>query len=428
MKLTQGQDKASTEFMQFLMSKNQKYFVLEGYSGCGKTTLTKYLIEAAYNSATFLKSIQAFDENSLNIELTATTHKAAEALAKATNHPTSTIHHLLKLRVFNDYNSGKTRIVRAPDSTVISNTLIFIDEASMANLELLDLIDACTSDCKIVFIMDPKQIPPVYEKTPPLVNKNYPTARLDEVVRQMKGNPIVDYATELRQAMDHNEFIPEIISCPQMQVLDSQQFKSALEQEYLNRDASEMKIVTWSNVRVSQYNSFIRELLHPNEPLYTKGDLLVSNSAIQNSKGDIIIKNEEAVVVVDVREEYSSDPEVDMEVWVFTIKTKTGVYYINQPKDPKQFKAIKNYHKKTKNWSSFFYLENCFGDFRPFYSSTVHKAQGSTYKTVFVDVEDICRNNNINEVMRLLYVAITRASDNVYLRGNIPPRFLKNRV
>lgn len=50
------------------------------------------------------------------------------------------------------------------------------------------------------------------------------------------------------------------------------------------------------------------------------------------------------------------------------------------------------------------------------YATTVHKSQGSTYHTVFVDIQDIgiCADRDFTLYLKLLYVAISRASTKVY--------------
>ena len=49
------------------------------------------------------------------------------------------------------------------------------------------------------------------------------------------------------------------------------------------------------------------------------------------------------------------------------------------------------------------------------YSSTIHKLQGSTYETSYVNAYDLITNPNmsLDEKYRLLYVAITRASKDI---------------
>lgn len=50
------------------------------------------------------------------------------------------------------------------------------------------------------------------------------------------------------------------------------------------------------------------------------------------------------------------------------------------------------------------------------HATTVHKSQGSTYHTVFVDTQDIgmCADRDFTLYLKLLYVAISRASTKVY--------------
>lgn len=49
------------------------------------------------------------------------------------------------------------------------------------------------------------------------------------------------------------------------------------------------------------------------------------------------------------------------------------------------------------------------------YSITCHKAQGSTFYNVFVDLEDIVKNPNDNEMKRCLYTAVSRTSNELHL-------------
>lgn len=49
------------------------------------------------------------------------------------------------------------------------------------------------------------------------------------------------------------------------------------------------------------------------------------------------------------------------------------------------------------------------------YSITCHKAQGSSYKNVFVDFSDIVKNNKVDEMKRCTYTAISRTINNLYI-------------
>lgn len=46
---------------------------------------------------------------------------------------------------------------------------------------------------------------------------------------------------------------------------------------------------------------------------------------------------------------------------------------------------------------------------------STHKAQGSTFQIVYVDLDDIYKNRNIEELKRCIYTALTRASDELHI-------------
>jgi superfamily I DNA/RNA helicase len=79
----------------------------------------------------------------------------------------------------------------------------------------------------------------------------------------------------------------------------------------------------------------------------------------------------------------------------------------------KRYAAVMNKNCKEKLLS--FEKRNAFIDIfakiKYNHALTVHKSQGSTYKTVALNVKDISFNPNEKEKQRLFYTGITRASD-----------------
>jgi hypothetical protein len=49
------------------------------------------------------------------------------------------------------------------------------------------------------------------------------------------------------------------------------------------------------------------------------------------------------------------------------------------------------------------------------YCTTVHKSQGSTYYNVYIDLEDILNNSNVDEMKRCMYTSVTRSSNSLVL-------------
>lgn len=72
--------------------------------------------------------------------------------------------------------------------------------------------------------------------------------------------------------------------------------------------------------------------------------------------------------------------------------------------------------RRSKAWRDYLGFKDCVICIDFPYAMTVHKSQGSTYNTVFIDTDDIavCSNSNFTLYLKLLYVAISRASTRVY--------------
>ena len=100
--LTAGQQNAYEAFAAFVTDPTQKVLVIEGYSGTGKSTLVKTLIQRLPNLMEVARLLQpSLIERT--VVLTATTNKACEALTELSGMTVSTIHSFLELRVETNY-------------------------------------------------------------------------------------------------------------------------------------------------------------------------------------------------------------------------------------------------------------------------------------------------------------------------------------
>jgi len=77
--------------------------------------------------------------------------------------------------------------------------------------------------------------------------------------------------------------------------------------------------------------------------------------------------------------------------------------------------AIKS--KSKSEWVSFYNVKNALADLRPPFAGTTHKAQGGTFPAVFIDRMNINKCKDAWTRARLLYVALTRASEHVYINA-----------
>ena len=65
------------------------------------------------------------------------------------------------------------------------------------------------------------------------------------------------------------------------------------------------------------------------------------------------------------------------------------------------------------------HIETQWIDLRNAFACTINKSQGSTFDAVFIDLDDVRRCNSGEQMARMLYVAVSRARNHVYLTGDI---------
>ena len=82
-------------------------------------------------------------------------------------------------------------------------------------------------------------------------------------------------------------------------------------------------------------------------------------------------------------------------------------YYYKTYKDEKLANILWNHYWLT--------ILDLFAEINYSYAITNHKAQGSTFSDVFVDVQDIIQNSNDQEMHKALYTAVTRPANSLYM-------------
>ena len=71
--------------------------------------------------------------------------------------------------------------------------------------------------------------------------------------------------------------------------------------------------------------------------------------------------------------------------------------------------------KIGKIWDNFNIIIDEIAKLNYSYAITIHLSQSKTYNNVYIDINDVFRNNNLSEKKKLLYTAITRASNSLNL-------------
>lgn len=408
--LTQGQQTALESFVSFLADEEQQIFVLAGYSGTGKTTLVQALLDQLPN---LIKTVRLLNSEipEYTIALTATTNKAAETLGLITQRGAQTIHSYIGVRVEKDYSTGQTRLVTR-NWEELPPELVFIDEASYVDRNLLDLIRRKLKGSKIVFIGDPAQLTPVNSTVTPVFNAGFPQATLTRVVRQAEGNPIIDLSTKFRETVNTGEFFSFKPDNQNIIYLDRDAFTNSIEKEFTRTDWEyhHSKILAWTNKTVIDFNKFI-ESKRKGDPNFHKGDYAISNKFIAYDGHKI--KTDATVLITHVVDNVS---DLDVPGKMYTLDNSISVFGPNLLLDRKN--RIKQAQQED-DYEALQRIDTRWVDLRAAYACTINKAQGSTFDRVFIDLDDIRKCTNGNHIARMLYVAVSRARHQVFLTGDI---------
>lgn len=403
--LSPQQDKAISAIHGWYKANNQPIFILNGFAGCGKTTLAKLFPELVT------------EQGDGSVVYAAFTGKAALQLRKKGCGNATTLHKLLyspmekdrkallaltkalgdelKLSPLGDSETAKRlkheihherRRVAAPSWQLKAPDLrpevklLVVDESSMVDAKVYN--DLLALDKKIIFLGDPFQLPPVFGESP--VMSQAPDFVLTEVHRQAWDNPVLRAATELR-----NGAYP--IWQPGMDKFQMLTTKEASYETYAAAD----QVLCGRNATRRRLNHRLRGRL--------VSDGKIEASMLPAAKGDKVVflrnDHEEKIFngalatltsIID-----GDDPEMpdgllidatDEENSVTGYEVWGGVLLGHDISDaPRRAQII---------------------DFG--YALTVHKSQGSEWPHVVVHNEPVGHGQN---ALRWLYTAISRAQD-----------------
>jgi exodeoxyribonuclease V alpha subunit len=159
----------------------EKFSVLTGGPGCGKTTATRVIV----------KLLEAMGKKVL---LAAPTGRAAQRMGEVIGRKAKTIHRLLK------WQGGKFK--KNEQAPLVMDFLV-VDESSMLDITLTaSLLKAVPKNCQVVFIGDYDQLPSVGAGNvlKDIIGSNRVVCfRLTQIFRQARQSLIIKYAHQINQ-------------------------------------------------------------------------------------------------------------------------------------------------------------------------------------------------------------------------------------
>lgn len=408
---------------------------LIGAAGTGKTYLTTRLIEY-------------FISQKYTVATTTPTHKALSVLRKnientqIKDHPKlilSTIHSFLNIKPITDFNTGVQKFVIDKNSQNTQDVdLLIVDESSMVSLKLYQhIIDAIENSRvkAVLFVGDKYQLLPVNDKNQ-ILDKIKNTYELTDIVRQVKDSYIIKIATKVRKMIEQHDYttLNYFFNTNYEANIEFFHNKNEFYKNFCKNSnwINEDKIITsFRNSEVDTHNRIIRNAYWQNRgcdvdkiEALKKGDTIVFQDSY-TIDDKVLYHNGDIVTITYAKKEYLA--ALDMHYW--SCKSKSGEdFNVVDPKSTKKFEFVlgqmakeakteKNYQKRKDLWTTFFQTKGLFANIKYNFASTMHKLQGSTYESVYIDLMnlDYLEKTNKDDLFRLLYVSLTRASKNIII-------------
>lgn len=443
---TKEQSDFFKRFSEFIVELEQDVFILKGYAGTGKTSLTKAIVKVLRNTK-------------YHVVLLAPTGRAAKVLGNYSGKKAYTIHsHIYHVR------NGKNGTEFVLKKNKFKETLFIVDEASMITNQAMNsrgisggvLIDdlfqyifQLNSKNKLLFIGDVAQLPPVHLEISPALDQNYlnfnycknvQEFKLTEVVRQEEDSMIVKNATRIREFISERIYDLKLSTSTNdfERFTDRYDVEAALA-ENLTHNLDETLIIVRSNKRANLYNEQIRQRILLRDGILEKGDklMVLKNNYfwLDETSKPGFIANGEVVEIKKVRNiielygfqfaevkislpDYPEEPDFNTVLLLDTLYTETSGLNYEQSNQLYE-KVMEDYQDEPVKYKRFKKVkENPYFNalqVKYAYAVTCHKAQGGQWDHVFVEqpyTEQIDEN-----YLRWIYTAFTRAKKKIYLLG-----------
>jgi len=420
--------------------------VLSGPAGSGKTTLTAgFLVEALVRG--------------MRVAVTAPTHKALRVLREGLRSAGSgatfaTLHSLLGLRLKEkedgSYNLGPAMM---PDLSVFD--WIVVDECSLVGPELLETLERLRGDCRLLFVGDPHQLPPVgalHLETPPVFSLPLPRLSLSRIHRQSSDHPLHTLTQNIldwdisrgrpvpKNLMEDLEFAEEDAPLKALFWIGGGASGVLHWARRLASTGDNLRILAYTNRQVELYNRLLYRMHYGDCPTpFAPNERVLVNetTGIRSEEGEItgvVAAGEELEVLEIFPERHPDYPEIpafrvflqddsgeDFSVLVpedSALHQKEVDRIFREVRQKREEAGVRAKQEIAKLSRSAWSLKRAFAPLRHSYATTVFKAQGSTFDSVIVDWRDMTWFREDRAFLRGLYVACTRPRHRLLLSGS----------
>ena len=382
---------------------SRQIMVLTGGPGTGKTTCVRAVLAM-------------FDSMGLDTVLTAPTGRAAKRMGELTGREAVTVHRLLEA----GYSEDGNLVFNRNESSKLPCTAVILDESSMVDITLMSaLLAAMPASCRLVMVGDADQLPSVGPGNvflDVIRSGIVETVRLTDIFRQTEYSRIVlnahriNAGQQLPLTENTGDFFFLRRMQPQRVVETIVELCSTRLPERMGIAPMDIQVLTPTRRRETgtvNLNIRLQEALNP--PQKGKKEKLF---------GDIVFR--EGDRVMQIRNNYDiiwrmfPKTDADSHEEIRPIKTGAGVFNgdigrIIDIDDAEQTVRV-DFDGRIAEYGFDMLME-----LEHAYAMTVHKSQGSEYKTVVLAVSQgapMLLNRSV------LYTAVTRAREILIIVGD----------
>lgn len=445
---TKSQNSAAKMLVEYLTDTTAySVFLLRGYAGTGKTQLIASLVKTFLSIGT-------------DFELLAPTGRAAKVLTSYTGCQAYTIHRKIYQASVSMLEEGGAYHIRHNRH---QGTVFIVDESSMIGEKktdytsfgsgslLNDLFSYVyeTDSCRLIFVGDSAQLPPVGSDISPALDASLLRdlygfqvceVVLTDVVRQQRESMSLSLATHLRQqlfASPQKLDLSKAKGVGNVAHISGADLVDSLDTSYRKVGQEETLVITYSNKRALAYNLGIRSQVLYYEEKLVKGDRLVVTRnnyhyCTRPDKSDFLA-NGEIIEICHLGRQYEfygfkfadatiklveQEREVDVRLILDALDSDTNglsptqrqTLYDAVLEDYISIQSIVERRKKVREDAFYSSLEVKYA-----YALTCHKAQGGQWKHVYIDMEMLSYLPHDKQLCRWLYTAVTRVSEQLFL-------------
>ena len=374
-----------------LSAVHEGVFVITGGPGTGKTTILRFIIE-------LMNSID------LKLELAAPTGSAAKRITDTTGHEARTIHRLLEYGGFGSDEFTKD------ETDPIDADVIIIDEMSMVDISLFhSLLKAVKPGTRLILVGDFDQLPPVGPGNvlrDIILSDSVPVIRLTDIYRQAGRSMIVVNAHRINNGMKPvvNANESDFVFISRTGIEDALNTVVEMCKEFsLSGTEGDFQVLAPMKANllgVNNLNSVLQAAINP--PENGKLEQKYGNTVFRVGDRVMQIKNNYRMEWKRIR--YGKPDEDGAGVFNGDIGTIMGIDHIS-----KKISILFDDERLAQ------YSQADLEEIELAYAVSVHKSQGCEFSTVIIPLvygPPMLMNRNI------LYTAITRARDHVYIIGS----------